>query len=124
MSSRLQRRQNYELCQNFKTLSNIPDGVFYEKKSSPILAIHFILYVYQGYEYASGLLNLFFRGSKESFLWFHGYTGKFDIYQTDYSIHSKYRVFPLLLSHMWNCNIQANKRLKNVEMINCSISYF
>ena len=68
MSSRLQRRQNYGLCQNFKTLPNIPDGVFYEKKSSLILARHFILDVYQGYEYASGLLNLFFLGSKESFL--------------------------------------------------------
>ena len=32
MSSRLQRCQNSELCQNFKTLPKIQDGVLYEKK--------------------------------------------------------------------------------------------
>ena len=32
-----------------------------------------------------------------------------------YCIHSKLRIFPLLRSHRWKYNIQANKRLTNVK---------
>ena len=38
-----------------------------------------------------------------------------DIYQTDHSIHSKLRIFPLFSSHSWKCNIQTNERLTKVK---------
>ena len=57
MSSRLHRCQNSEPCQNFRTLSNISDGVFYEKKLLTIFAKHSILDVWQGSEY-SRVLNM------------------------------------------------------------------
>ena len=50
-----------------------------------IFAKHSILDVWQGSEYASGLLMLLCHGSD---IW------KVGICQTDYSIHSKLRVFP------------------------------
>ena len=38
-----------------------------------------------------------------------------DICQTDYSIHSKLRNFPLFWSNTWKYITQANKRLTKVE---------
>ena len=55
-----------------------------------IFAKQSILYVWQGCEYASGLLKLFCPGSKGVM---------FAIYQADDSIHSKLRIFPLFWSH-------------------------
>ena len=66
--------------------------------------------------------------------WFQeGYGGKFDIYRTDYSIHSKLRIFPWFWSHTWMYNIQANERLPKVKekrstiqfkVFNLSFSFF
>ena len=39
----------------------------------------------------------------------------FDIFQTDYSIYSRLRIFPLFLCHTWKYNIQANGRLAKVK---------
>ena len=50
-------------------------------------------------------------------LWIHRYTGihmKVDIFQTDYSIHTKLRIF-LYSSHIWKYKIQANKRLTKAK---------
>ena len=44
-----------------------------------------------------------------------GYTGFFDICQTDYSIQSEFRIFSLFRSHTWKYNIQVNKRLTKVK---------
>ena len=41
--------------------------------------------------------------------------GTFDIYQTDYSIHSKLSIFPWLWSHSWKYSIQPNERLTKVK---------
>ena len=71
-----------------------------------IFAKHSILDVWQGSEYASGLLKLFRRGSKRD-------TREGDIYQTNYSIQTKN--FLLVWSHKWKYNIQANEGLTKVE---------
>ena len=39
----------------------------------------------------------------------------FDIYQTDFVIHSKLRIFPLFGSHTWKYNIQVNERLTKMK---------
>ena len=50
------------------------------------------------------------------FPWFsQGYSGLFDICQTDYSTHPKHRIFPLFSKHTWKYNIQVNKRLTKVK---------
>ena len=41
--------------------------------------------------------------------------GMFDICQTDYSIHSKLRIFSLFWSYAWKHIIQANKRLTKIK---------
>ena len=43
------------------------------------------------------------------------YTRTFDIYQTDYNIHSRLRIFPIFWSHSWKYNIQPNERLTKVK---------
>ena len=52
-----------------------------------ISAKHFILDIWQGSAYVPGLLKLLCSGSK-------GVYGKVDVRHTDYSIHSKLRIFP------------------------------
>ena len=73
----------------FRTQPNIKDGVFNKKVNGfyplTIFAKHSILDVWQGSEYASGLLKLLCRG------WIQG---KVDICQTDYSIYLKLRISP------------------------------
>ena len=39
----------------------------------------------------------------------------FDIYQTDFVIHSKLRIFPLFGSHTWKYIIQVNERLTKMK---------
>ena len=41
--------------------------------------------------------------------------GKFVIRLTDYSIHFRLRVFPLIWRNTWKHNIQTNKRLTQIE---------
>ena len=43
-------------------------------------------------------------------LWFSkGYLGLFDMCQTDYSIHSKLKIFPLFRSHTWSTTFKLTK---------------
>ena len=61
--------------------------------------------------------------------WFsEWYSGTFNIGQTDHSIHSKLRIFPLFRNHSWKYNIQTNKgkqRLKKHNYpIRCVWSFF
>ena len=44
-----------------------------------------------------------------------GYSGLFDICQTDYIIHSKLRISLLFESHKWKYNIQGNKTLTKIK---------
>ena len=74
----------------------------------PIFAKHFILDVWQGSEYYSGLLKLFYRGSKrdKQESWYRPNW-------LQYSLQMKN--FPLFWSHAWKYNIQANKRLTKIK---------
>ena len=63
--------------------------------------------VWHGSDYTSGLSC--FAG-----FFSEGYSGLFDICETDYSIHSKLRIFPLFRSHKWKYKIQPDKRLTKV----------
>ena len=44
-----------------------------------------------------------------------GIHGNVDISQTDYSIYYNPRIFSLLWSHTWKCNVQANKSLTKAK---------
>ena len=49
-------------------------------------------------------------------MWFLAeYKEKFIICQSDDSIYSKLRIFPLFWSHTWNYNIQPNRRSAKVK---------
>ena len=58
-----------------------------------------------------------------------GIHGNVDTCQTNYTVHSKLRIFPLFLIHTWKCNIQAItidlKRLKqNNHLFNLIFLFF
>ena len=67
-----------------------------------IIVKHSILHVWQGSDYASGLLKLFCHGSKRMF----------DMCWTGYSIQSKLRLF---WTYTGKYNIQANERLTKIK---------
>ena len=74
----------------------------------PIFAKHFILDVWQGSEYYSGLLKLFYRGSKRD--------KQESWYMPNWLQYSlQMKNFPLFWSHAWKYNIQANKRLTKIK---------
>ena len=66
------------------------------------------MHVWQGSEYGSGLLKLPCCGSRRCMQ-------TFDIYQTDYTNHSKLSIPPLLWRHTWKYSTQDSESLTKVK---------